>query len=119
MQSVGSATGVMDLWRSAVAEDLEWAESACFPPAGTYRTPGGTIEGMFTRLAQGWDNWATHDDTCVADGQRVLVLARYTARNKASGRDWRHAGRAISPASAGRVRMEQIVDCVTSRAAMT
>ena len=33
-----------------------------------------------------WDDWTAHDDTYVVDGDDVVVLARYTARNKATGR---------------------------------
>ncbi|MFC1415887.1 hypothetical protein [Streptacidiphilus cavernicola] len=64
-QYLASATGDMDLWRSVVAADVEWTESAGFPPAGTYRTPEGTVDGVFTRLADEWDDWTTHDDTYV------------------------------------------------------
>ena len=119
LQYLASATGDMDLWRSVVAEDVEWTESAGFPLAGTYRTPQGTIDGVFTRLAEEWDEWTTHDDTYVADGERVVVLARYSARNKATGKAMEARVAHAFTVRGGRiVRMEQIVDSATVRAAM-
>ena len=119
LQYLASATGDMDLWRSVVAEDVEWTESAGFPLAGTYRTPQGTIDGVFTRLAEEWDEWTTHDDTYVADGEHVVVLARYSARNKATGKAMEARVAHSFTVRGGRiVRMEQIVDSATVRAAM-
>jgi hypothetical protein len=36
------------------------------------------------KLGQDWDDWTAHDDTYVVDGEDVVVLARYTAVNKAT-----------------------------------
>ena len=120
LQYLASATGDMELWRSAVAEDVEWTESAGFPLAGTYRTPDGTIDGVFTQLAEEWDEWTTHDDTYVADGERVVVLARYSARNKTTGKAMEARVAHSFIVRGGRiVRMEQIVDSAVVRAAMT
>ena len=119
LQYRAAATGDMDLWRTVVAEDVEWTESAGFPLAGTYRTPDGTIDGVFTKLAEDWDDWTTHDDTYVAEGERVVVLARYSARNKATGKTMEARVAHSFIVRAGRiVRMEQIVDSATVRAAM-
>ncbi len=30
--------------------------------------------------------WTAHDDSYVVDGENVIVLARYTARNRATGK---------------------------------
>ena len=119
LQYMASATGDMDLWRTVVAPDLEWTESAGFPLGGTYRTPEGTITGVFERLAAEWEEWTTHDDTYVVDGERIVVLARYTARNKATGKDMTARVAHCFTVRAGQiVRMEQIVDSATVRAAM-
>ena len=58
---------------------------AGFPLAGTYRTPSGVTSNVMERLAADWDDWTAHDDDYVADGENVVVLARYTATNKATG----------------------------------
>ncbi|MEV6192817.1 nuclear transport factor 2 family protein [Streptomyces sp. NPDC051920] len=118
-QYIASATGDLELWRSVVAEDVEWTEAAGFPLAGTYRTPGGIIDGVFTPLAQEWDDWTTHDDTYVTDGERVVVLARYTARNKTTGKTMEARVAHSFIVRSGRiVRMEQIVDSASVRDAM-
>jgi len=119
LQYLASATGDMDLWRTVVAPDIEWTEAAGFPLAGTYRTPEGTIKGVFERLAAEWDEWTTHDDTYVVDGERVVVLARYTARNKATGKDMTaRVAHSFIVRSGQIVRMEQIVDSGAVRATM-
>ncbi|MFJ5034551.1 nuclear transport factor 2 family protein [Streptomyces sp. NPDC088560] len=110
----------IELWRTVVAPDVEWIEAAGFPLAGTYRTPDGVISGVFEQLAAAWDDWITHDDTYVVDGERVVVLGRYSAVNKATGKTMsvRVAHRFI--VRDGKiVRFEQIVDSASVRAAMT
>jgi ketosteroid isomerase-like protein len=72
--------------RATLAPDVEWTEMAGFPFAGTYRTPEGVTSGVMEKLGTDWDDWAAHDDTYICDGENVVVLARYTAVNKATGR---------------------------------
>ncbi|MEV6609575.1 nuclear transport factor 2 family protein [Kutzneria sp. NPDC051319] len=57
-----------------------------FPPAGTYRTPEGITANVMATLAQKWEDWTAHDDAYVVDGENVVVLARYTAVHKATGK---------------------------------
>jgi hypothetical protein len=60
-----------------------------------------------------------HDDTYVVDGERVVVLARYTARNKATGKDMvARVAHSFIVRGGQIVGMEQIVDSATVRAAM-
>ena len=105
--------------RATLAEDVEWIETAGFPLGGTYRTPTGVTQGVMERLAAEWDDWAAHDDTYVADGDEVVVLARYTATNKATGRslDARVAHH-FTVRDGHIVRFEQFVDSATVRDAM-
>ncbi len=90
------------------------------PLAGTYRTPDGVTTAVMEQLAKDWDGWTAHDDTYVADGENVVVLARYTATNKATGKDLDvrvahhfvvHGGRIV--------RFEQFVDTAKVRDAMS
>ena len=60
---------------------------AGFPLAGTYRTPDGVTANVMEQLGQDWDDWTAHDDTYIVDGENVVVLARYTATNKATGKE--------------------------------
>src|SRR3954465_978565 len=85
-QYLASARGDLAALRATLADDVEWTEMAGFPLAGTYRTPSGVTSAVMERLGAAWDDWTAHDDTYVVDGENVVVLARYTATNKATGR---------------------------------
>src|SRR4051794_32694848 len=86
-QYLASAAADLAALRATLAPDVEWTEMAGFPLAGTYRTPDGVTQNVMERLGEEWDDWTAHDDTYVVDGENVVVLARYTATNKATGKD--------------------------------
>src|SRR5436309_4654966 len=86
-QYLASARGDLEALRATLADDVEWTEMAGFPLAGTYRTPAGVTSAVMAQLGAAWDDWTAHDDTYVVDGENVVVLARYTARNQATGKD--------------------------------
>ena len=86
-QYLASAAGDLEALRATLAPDVEWTEMAGFPLAGTYRTPEGVTANVMEKLGAEWEGWAAHDDTYVVDGENVVVLARYTARNRATGND--------------------------------
>ena len=85
-QYLASADGDLDALRATLAPDVEWTEMAGFPLAGTYRTPEGVTAHVMERLAAEWDGWTAHDDRYVVDGEDVVVLARYTATHRATGK---------------------------------
>ena len=85
-QYLASAAGDLESLRATLAPDVEWTEMAGFPLAGTYRTPTGVTSNVMEKLGADWDGWAAHDDTYVVDGENVVVLARYTAQHKGTGR---------------------------------
>ena len=85
-QYLASATGDLEALRATLAPDVEWTEMAGFPLAGTYRTPQGVTANVMEKLGAEWDGWAAHDDTYVVDGEDVVVLARYTARHRRTGK---------------------------------
>ncbi|MEH0573843.1 nuclear transport factor 2 family protein [Streptomyces sp. B21-108] len=118
-QYLASAAGDLEALRATLAPDVEWTEMAGFPLAGTYRTPEGVTSHVMAKLAQDWDGWTAHDDSYVVDGENVVVLARYTAVNKATGK--RLAVRVAHHfvVRGGRiVRFEQFVDTALVRDAM-
>jgi uncharacterized protein len=105
--------------RATLADDVEWTEMAGFPLAGTYRTPTTVTTNVMEALGRDWDGWTAHDDTYVADGENVVVLARYTATNKATGRDINARVAHHFVVRGGKiVRFEQFVDTALVRAAM-
>ncbi len=85
-QYLASAAGDLEALRATLAPDVEWTEMAGFPLAGTYRTPKGVTSNVMERLGQSWDGWTAHDDTYVVDGENVVVLARYTATHRETGK---------------------------------
>ncbi|WP_406470432.1 nuclear transport factor 2 family protein [Streptomyces sp. NBC_01615] len=119
-QYIASAAGDLEALRATLADDVEWTETAGFPLGGTYRTPHGVTSNVMEKLAADWDDWIAHDDTYVVDGERVVVLARYTARNKATGRQLNVRVAHAFVVRGGRiVRFEQFVDSAGVRDAMT
>ena len=84
-QYLASAAGDLGALRATLAPDVEWTEMAGFPLAGTYRTPEGVTSGVMEVLGRDWADWTAHDDSYVVDGENVVVLARYTATNRATG----------------------------------
>ncbi len=118
-QYLASARGDLEALRATLADDVEWTETAGFPLGGTYRTPEGVTSNVMERLAAGWDDWVAHDDTYVTEGENVVVLARYTATNRATGRPISVRVAHHFVVRSGRiVRFEQFVDSATVRDAM-
>lgn len=85
-QYLASAAGDLEALRATLAPDVEWTEMAGFPLAGTYRTPEGVTSNVMERLGQEWEGWIAHDDTYVVDGENVVVLARYSATHRTTGK---------------------------------
>ncbi|CAH0269982.1 MULTISPECIES: nuclear transport factor 2 family protein [unclassified Arthrobacter] len=56
------------------------------PLAGTYRTPNEVTSNVMEILGRDWEGRAAHDDTYIVEGENVVVLARYTARHRATGK---------------------------------
>lgn len=118
-QYLASARRDLEALRATLADDVEWTEMAGFPLAGTYRTPDGVTANVMEILARDWDNWVAHDDTYIVNGENVVVLARYTATNKATGRDINvRVAHHFVVRSGEIVRFEQFVDTATVRDAM-
>jgi len=118
-QYIASAAGDLAALRATLAPDVEWTEMAGFPLAGTYRAPEGVTSHVMEVLGRDWEGWAAHDDQYVVDGENVVVLARYTARNKATGKllNARVAHHFIVRGGLI-VRFEQFVDTALVRDAM-
>ncbi len=118
-QYLASANGDLEALRATLADDVEWTEMAGFPLAGTYRTPTGVTSAVMERLGAEWDDWIAHDDTYVIDGENVVVLARYTATNKATGNNINVRVAHHFVVRGGHiVRFEQFVDTAKVREAM-
>lgn len=119
-QYLAGASGDLEALRATLAPDVEWTETAGFPLAGTYRTPRGVTTNVMEALARDWEDWTAHDDRYVVDGENVVVLARYTATNKATRRpiEVRVAHHFVVRGGLI-VRFEQFVDSAKVRDAMS
>src|SRR3954463_1260334 len=118
-QYIASANGDLGALRATLADDVEWTEMAGFPLAGTYRTPVGVTSAVMEQLGNDWDSWIAHDDSYIVDRENVVVLARYTATNKATGKDINVRVAHHFVVRGGRiVRFEQFVDTAKVRDAM-
>ena len=119
-QYLASAAGDLQALRATLAPDVEWTEMAGFPLAGTYRTPEGVTAGVMEALARDWDDWTAHDDTYITDGENVVVLARYTAVNKTTGKQVNvRVAHHFTVRGGQIVRFEQFVDTAQVRDAMS
>jgi hypothetical protein len=118
-QYLAAATGDLDQLRETLAADVEWTEMAGFPLGGTYRGPEAVITGVLARLAAQWDGFAAHDDTYIADGEDVVVLARYTGRHHETGKELDvRVAHHYTVRSGKIVRFEQFVDSALVRQTM-
>ena len=118
-QYIASAAGDLAALSATLAPDVEWTEMAGFPLAGTHRTPEGVTRNVMTALGRDWDGWTAHDDRYIVDGENVIVLARYTARNKATGKPLNVRVAHHFVVRGGLiVRFEQFVDTALVRDAM-
>ncbi|MFF3597205.1 nuclear transport factor 2 family protein [Kitasatospora indigofera] len=119
-QYLASARGDLAALRATLADDVEWTEMAGFPLAGTYRTPAGVTAAVMERLAADWADWTAHDDSYVVDGENVVVLARYTARHRTTGKPLAVRVAHHFVVRGGLiVRFEQFADTALVRDAMT
>jgi ketosteroid isomerase-like protein len=119
-QYLASAAADLEALRATLAPDVEWTEMAGFPVAGTYRTPEGVTSHVMEALGRDWENWIVHDDRYVVDGEDVVVLARYTACHKATGKPLNVRVAHHFVVRGGLiVRFEQFVDTALVRDAMT
>ena len=119
-QYIASASADLEALRATLAPDVEWTEMAGFPLAGTYRGPKGVTSNVMEVLGRDWEEWVAHDDRYVVDGENVVVLARYTARNKATGKQLSVRVAHHFVVRGGLiVRFEQFVDTALVREAMS
>lgn len=119
-QYAASAAGDLQALRATLADDIVWTEAAGFPLAGTYYGPEGVTGNVMEKLAASWDDWAATPNDFVVDGERVVALGHYTARNKATGKPLRtRFVHSFTVRNGKIVIFEQIVDTALVREAMT
>jgi ketosteroid isomerase-like protein len=119
-QYTASAAGDLEALRATLADDVAWTEMAGFPLAGTYYGPDGVTSNVMEQLQVSWDDWAATPNAFIVDGERVVALGHYTARNKATGKPLRVRFAHAFTVQNGKIStFEQRVDTALVREAMT
>ena len=65
-------------------EDIEWVQNQGFPGGATYQGVSEVIEGVFKANDNNWENFAYHIEEFLDAGNSVVVIGRYTGRNRIS-----------------------------------
>ncbi len=70
-----------------LADDIEWNEAEGNPLAdrNPYIGAAAIAEGVFARLREIFDGFASKPEEFIADGNRVVVICRYFGTHKATG----------------------------------
>jgi ketosteroid isomerase-like protein len=81
--AAGDIPGVLAL----LADDIVWneAEGNKLTDRSPYVGPQAVLEGVFTRLAEDFEEFAVEIDTILAEGDFVVTQGRYRAKARGSG----------------------------------
>jgi ketosteroid isomerase-like protein len=81
------ARGDLDGALALMDEGIEWHQAQGLPHGGVYHGLGAVRAAVFDPIGESWwDGFDASPDEVVALGETVLVLGRYTARAKETGR---------------------------------
>jgi len=83
------ATGDVPAVLAKFAPDIEWCEAEGNPyqPSGeAWIGPQAVLQNLFTRLGCDWDGFTVTPQRFLDAGESVVVEARYTGTNLATGR---------------------------------
>jgi ketosteroid isomerase-like protein len=80
--------GDIDAVLGAMDSNVQWNVAENFPYADgkPFVGPQAVLEGVFARVPAEWEDFAHYPDKFVADGDTVVVLGRYRAISKMTGR---------------------------------
>ncbi|HEX3431649.1 MAG TPA: nuclear transport factor 2 family protein [Rhizomicrobium sp.] len=80
--------GDVDAVLGAMDAKVQWNLAENFPYAdgNPFVGPLAVLEKVFARVPADWESFAHRIDKVVADGDTVVVLGRYNARSKATGK---------------------------------
>lgn len=68
------------------AEDIEWHEAEGMPYGGLHRGPQAVAENVFARVTSDIEGFTVTPEELYADGDEVVVIARYTGAGADSGK---------------------------------
>lgn len=76
-----------EAFRQICAPEIVWIQNPGFPGGGTHHGAEAVIENVFKTFRNAWDNWKFEIDESLDAGTAVVVLGKYTAVHKASGKE--------------------------------
>jgi len=73
----------------AMDPQIEWNEAENFPFAdgNPYIGPQAVLDGVFMRMGNEWEYWTLDIHDVIGAGDTVIACGRYTAKNKATGKE--------------------------------
>jgi ketosteroid isomerase-like protein len=81
------ARGNPDIVKTVLAPDVRWEVVEGFPYSGVYHGLNGVFD-FFTRLFGDFEDWHTEPAEIFEAGDRVIGLGFYSARCKATGKEF-------------------------------
>ncbi|MGL5836822.1 MAG: nuclear transport factor 2 family protein [Waterburya sp.] len=67
-------------------EDIEWIQNEGFPGGATYIGASAIIEGVFKANSDKWSDFAYHIEEILDAGNSVIVIGKYTGRDRLFGK---------------------------------
>ncbi|MEQ8403957.1 MAG: nuclear transport factor 2 family protein [Oceanicaulis sp.] len=82
------AAGEPDTFAAALHPDIVWneAENLSYADGNPYEGPQAVMEGVIGRVMADWSSFAATPEDMIAEGDRVVVLGRYTGVHAATGK---------------------------------
>lgn len=68
------------------AEDIEWIQNEGFPGGATYKGASAVIEGVFKANNNQWSGFAYQIEEILDAGKSVIVVGKYSGRDRVSGK---------------------------------
>ncbi len=84
----GFAAGDIAAVTAQMSPDIIWneAENFIYADGNPYIGPDAVVAGVFARLGSEWTGFSAAPVEVIEDGNRIVVLGRYTATNNATGK---------------------------------
>lgn len=67
-------------------EDIEWIQNEGFPGGATYKGASAVIEGVFKANNNQWSGFAYQIEEILDAGKSVIVVGKYSGRDRVSGK---------------------------------
>jgi uncharacterized protein len=102
------------------AEDIEWIQNEGFPGGGTYKGASAVIEGVLKANNNQWEGFAYQIEEILDAGNSVIVVGKYSGRDRVSGKPMSAAAAHIYDLRDGKIaRFRMFADTKSIWNAMT